>query len=445
MEILVSGVNHRTAPVEVREQLAVPPDVIGPRLVELTRPGGPEEAVLVSTCNRVELYVAARDPEAAGRAMQAFLQQNAATQLRPHLYEHAGPAATRHLFRVASSLDSMVVGEPQILGQVKDAYTIANEAGTIGPILSKAFHRAFQVAKRVRTDTAVARSAVSMSAVAVELVSAIFQDLADKRVLLVGAGEMAELAARHLTSAGVAEILVINRSLERAQRVAEEVGGRAHGFEAMDSLLPLVDIVISSTASPTFVLAHDAMKRVVKVRKYRPLFLVDLAVPRDIDPRVGELANVYLYDVDDLARVADQHRQARSQEAEAAERIVEEESAAFGQWLRALEVLPTLLALREKLGEIGRAELERALAVQGPNADPAAMLKRLSEAIINKILHHPTICLKREAQSGGAELAATVQRLFDLELSRAASAPTEAAPQQPSERADDPKAAEGAR
>lgn len=433
MDILVSGVNHKTAPLELREQLALPPDVIGPRLVELTRPGGVQEAVLVSTCNRVELYVATRDGAAAAQAAREFLQQNAKAQLGPHLFQHYGGDATRHLFRVASSLDSMVVGEPQILGQVKDAYTIANEAGTIGPILSKAFHRAFQVAKRVRTDTGVARSAVSMSAVAVELVRAIFEDLGDKRALLIGAGEMAELAARHLASAGVAEILVINRSLERAQRVAQEVGGRAHAFEALDSLLPLVDIVISSTASPTFVLGHDEMKRAVKARRYRPLFLVDLAVPRDIDPSVGELANVYLYDVDDLARVADEHRQTRSQEALAAELIVLEESVAFSQWLRSLEVLPTLLALREKLTDIARTELERALSNHGLSkdgsapVDAAAAMKRLSDAIINKVLHHPTICLKREAQSGGAELAATVQRLFDLDPPNALGPPSKGA------------------
>jgi glutamyl-tRNA reductase len=429
MEILVTGLSHKTAPVELRERLALPPDQVGPALTRFVAAPAVREAVFLSTCNRVELYVAAEDVAAAADRSREALEEGAKSELLPYLYTFVGVDAARHLFRVASSLDSLVLGEPQILGQVKDAFSLAVEAGTTGPILSRCFHRAFQVAKRVRTDTGIARTAVSMSAVAVDLVKTIFDDLRDKRVLLIGAGEMAELAARHLSSAGVSEILVVNRSRERAERVAEAVGGRAHALEAKDELLEIADIVISSTASPTFAIGLDDAKRVVKRRKYRPLLLVDLAVPRDIDPRVGDLDNLYLYDVDDLVRVANDHRASRQEEAAQAELIVSTESVALAHWMRSLAVVPTLTALRTKLSEIARTEVDRTVS-STPALEEAQReaLDRLAEAIVNKVLHTPTTALRREAMSGGTDLAATVQRLFDLEVTEAPAAGSETEP-----------------
>jgi glutamyl-tRNA reductase len=421
VELVVVGLSYNTAPIELREKLAAPIAELPDRVRQLALLPGMRETVFLSTCNRVEVYGAAGEPATAVPAVQSYLHQSAATDLSSHLYTFTGAEAVRHIFRVASSLDSMIIGEPQILGQVKDAFSLASEAGVTGPVLNRCFHRAFQVAKRVRSETGVARAAVSMSAVAVELARTIFDNLDGKRVLLIGAGEMAELAARHLASAGVAEIIVANRSLERAQRIASEVGGQAHALEEMSTLLEIADIVLSSTAASTFVVQVAEAKRVLKARKYRPLFFIDLGVPRDIDPRVGELSNVYLYNVDDLRQVSERNREQRSREAAEAEGIVEKESVEFLSWVRSLEVVPTVVALREKCVRIAHKETERALQDLGSVSDSQRqVVQRLAESIVNKILHSPLTQLKREGMNGATDIVATAQRLFELEVTEVA-------------------------
>lgn len=428
MDIVLAGLSFKTAPLELREQLATPLDQIGPRLQRLLSVPNVAEAVLVSTCNRVELCVATTDVEQGTRAVHDFLQRSSPSHLGPHLYTHVGALAVTHLFRVTCSLDSMVVGEPQILGQVKDAFTAASSAGTTGPILEKFFQRAFQVAKRVRTETGIAKETVSMAAVAVDLAREIFENLGGKRAVLLGAGDMAELAAKHLSGAGVAEIIVTNRSFERARRVAESVGGSARAIEDLPALYEIADIVISSTSAPSFVIGPDDIKRVAKARRGRPLFLIDLAVPRDVDPRVGELRDTYLYDVDALQDIANRNRDARAKEAARAEAIVGKETEQFGDWMRSLAVVPTIVALREKLLHIGHTEAERALEALGADATDAhrQVVKRLADSIINKVLHAPTTHLRRDSTQAGADLAAVVQQLFELELQdkRTEAAPT---------------------
>jgi len=416
VEIVLAGLSYKTAPIEVREQLAVPVDAVAARLQKLLAQSPAAEAVFVSTCNRVELCLCAPDLETGTRAAHDFLQRAAPAHLGPFLYTHAGSQAVSHLFRVTSSLDSMVLGEPQILGQMKDAFAAASGAGTTGPILEKMYQRAFQVAKRVRTETGIARESVSMASIAVDLARAIFEQLAGKTAVLLGAGDMAELAARHLAAAGVKDLRVANRSPERAKRVADDVDGTAHSLDELPALLDAADIVISSTASPTFVVHEAEVRRAHKARKGRPMFIVDLAVPRDVDPKAGEVPDVYLYDVDSLTAIADKNRESRAREAARAEEIVAAESASFGEWLRGLTVVPTIVALRDRLTAIAAVETERALGALGATSDAQReVVKRLSESIVNKILHAPTTYLRRQG-GDGTELAATVQRLFDLNV-----------------------------
>jgi glutamyl-tRNA reductase len=424
MELVVVGLSHKTAPLELREKLATPAEQVPERLRQILELPALHEAVLLSTCNRVEVFAAATDPRRVQGDLSRCLEEWAAADLSQHLYRYEGFEAVRHVFRVSSSLDSMVVGEPQILGQVKEAYSAATEIRATGPLLNRCLHRAFQVAKRVRSETGVARSAVSVSAIAVELARAIFDDLAKMGVLLLGAGEMAELAARHLKAAGVAHLTVANRSLERAAQIAHEVGGVAHRLEELGVLLERVDIVISSTATTQFLISLPEARRVLKVRKNRPIFFIDLGVPRNVDPRVGELDNVYLYDVDDLEAVAERNRAERRREAAAAEKIIEKETAQFVEWMHSLEVVPTLVALREKFVGVARSETARALAELGPADEKLRKaVERLGESIVNKLLHAPVTQLKRAGVEGGTDLAAVTRRLFELDAPEPPMAP----------------------
>jgi glutamyl-tRNA reductase len=416
MELVVVGLSHKTAPLELREKLATPTEELPEKLRQLLGLPALREAVLVSTCNRVEVYGASADPASVLSELSRYLEEWAAADLSQHLYRYEGFEAVRHVFRVSSSLDSMVVGEPQILGQVKDAYAAATETGVTGPLLNRCLHRAFQVAKRVRSETGVARAAVSVSAIAVELARTIFDDLAEMEVLLIGAGEMAELAARHLAAAGVAHLMVANRSPERAEQIAHAVGGVAHALDELGLLLERADIVISSTAATNFLIGVPEARRVLRVRKNRPIFFIDLAVPRDVDPRVGELDNVYLYDVDDLEAFSERNRAERGREAAAAEKIIEKETAQFVEWMRSLEVVPTLVALREKFVKVAESETARALAELGPaDEKQRKVVERLGESIVNKLLHAPVTQLKRAGVEGGPDLAAVTRRLFELD------------------------------
>lgn len=420
MEILVVGLSHKSAPVEIREKVAFASDCLHEALRTARDVAGVHEGVIVSTCNRVEIYAAGRRREEGVEGLCRFMARYHGVEeekLRPHLYVFAGPDAVKHVFRVASSLDSMVVGEPQILGQVKDAYEKAAEGAATGLVLNRFMHKAFSVAKRVRTETRIAQSAVSISFAAVELARKIFGTLEGKRVLVVGAGEMCELAATHLMENGVSGVTVTNRTLARAEALAEKFGGRAVPFEEFREHLPEMDIVVSSTGAPHFVVEVEDVRAAMKARKQRPMFLIDIAVPRDVDPRVNDLPNVYLYDVDDLQGVVDANKKEREKEAEKAEQIVAEEVEGFLGWLRTLEVTPTIRALRERFDGIRKGEMEKTLKSFGGELTDKQRrsLEAMGQAIVNKILHEPTVYLKRLADEPELEFSVdAVRRLFGL-------------------------------
>ncbi len=426
MNLVLVGLNHKTAPVEVRECLAPEEPEVGRRLRELLELPGVREAFLVSTCNRVEVLVAAEsEAEEAARRLKGWLSKGAPLapeQVEPCLYVRSGQEAVRHLYRVASSLDSMVVGEPQILGQIKSAYRLAAEIGSTRTVLNRLLHKTFQVAKRVRSETNIGGAAVSISYAAVELARKIFDRLNGLSALLVGAGEMAELAAEHLLGGGVERVLVANRTLERAVELNRRLGGsegQAYGLEDLPRVLGLVDIVIGSTGSPEPVITLEMARRALKRRRGRPVFFIDIAVPRDVEPRVGELDGCFVYDIDDLGQVVEANRAGRLEEARRAERIVAEEVVKFSHWLEGLEVVPTIAELSGKAESIRRRELARTLHHLGEvPPQQAQALERLTRALVKKILHDPIIFLKEQAhcksQQTRRDQLALVRRLFKL-------------------------------
>lgn len=431
-DLVVVGLSHHTAPLALRERLAAPRDRL-PELLRALTGAVFDEAVMVSTCNRVELYGVSSDPSRATAAAHAHLRERSGEDLDGVVYVHRGADAVRHAFRVAASLDSMVVGEPQILGQFKEAYETAADTGTVGTLLGRCFTRAFAVAKRVRSETGIAEGTVSVSSIATSLAKKIFGELEGRRVLLLGAGEMGEAAGRSLAGSG-ARLVVVNRSPEKALSLARDLGGSAIGYEQLAAELVSVDVVICSTSSPSYVLTHDLMKGVVKARRHRPLFAIDIAVPRDVDPRVGNLENVFLYDVDDLQKVAQENIDARRKSADAAERIVEIEVSEFEFWRRSLELTPTIVALRKRIEETLRTELERTLPRLGPVDDKQRqVLERMTSAMANKLLHGPLTQLKgTSGEPEGAALIAAVRSLFELD------ARTEATPEPATEEAPRP-------
>ncbi|NWG03202.1 MAG: glutamyl-tRNA reductase [Syntrophaceae bacterium] len=408
MELLVVGLNHHTAPIAIRECLAFSEDQLEEALAKVHALSSVKENMIVSTCNRVEVYAATREIEKAIHDLKDFLSRYHQLPLKEFdrsLYAHIGEEAVRHVFRVASSLDSMVVGEPQILGQIKDAYDRAQQSKTSGLILHRLLHRAFHVAKRVRTETKIAISAVSISSVAVELAEKIFGSLEKKTILLIGAGEMCELAARHLVSGGAEKILVTNRTDERAIALAHQFRGEAIPFEEMGRGLRKADIVISATNSPRYLIDHDQIIKVMRDRKQRPIFFIDIADPRDIEPKVGEIENVYLYNIDDLQKVAQENIKDREKEAQKAEEIVKEEVVKFVNWYHSLDVTPTIVALKKKFEEIRKKELEKTLSLHPDLSDrEKKSLEALTAAIVNKILHTPITLLKRTDEEGMSDL-----------------------------------------
>jgi len=419
MELIVIGLNHKTAPIEIRERLAFPEDRIENALNQVKSLPSLKENMILSTCNRVEIYAAVRETEKAIVYLRDFLSQYHGFPLKEfekNLYSLIGEEAVRHIFRVASSLDSMVVGEPQILGQIKSAYNIAVEAKTSGLILHRLLHRAFHVAKRVRTETKIGNSAVSVSFVAVELAKKIFGSLEKRTVLLLGAGEMCELAARHLVSGGIEKVLVANRTYERAVALAQEFKGEPIPFEEMNRGLRTVDIVISATNSPQYLLHPEQVAKVMKDRKQKPIFFIDIADPRDIEPRVGDIENVYLYNIDDLQKVANDNIQNREKEAQKAEAIVQDEVIKFVNWYQSLEVTPTLVSLRKKFEEIRSNELAKILSMHPDFSDKERQsLEALTSAIINKILHAPLTLLKQKDEDAMADFYLDALRtLFGL-------------------------------
>ena len=419
MKLFITGLNHRTAPVEVREKLAFEETALPEALGDLKKRPGLLEGMILSTCNRVEITVTAEEQTDAENAVHSFLAETRRVDrqwVSPYLYRHDGQEAIRHMFRVASSLDSMVVGEPQILGQLKNAYTRAKECGAISGYLDLLLTRAFNVAKRVRSETDIGQSAVSVSYAAVELARDIFSSLNGKRVLVIGAGKMSESAARHLRRSGVSEILVTNRTRARAEAMAEEFQGKVIDYENFLGSLPDVDIVIASSGAPHYILTKDQMKAVIGRRKNRPMFLIDIAVPRNIEPQVNELDNVFVYDIDDLDRVVETNVKGRLDVAVQAEDIIREEVDRMIVRLKTREVTPTIVSLQEQL-ELWRAsEVERQRGKLGsltPQQEEA--IQAMTRGIVNKIAHGPITELRKQAADpAGVHLMGTIRKLFRL-------------------------------
>lgn len=418
--IVLLGMNHKTAPVEIREQLAsVCLDHTHP-LQLLPRLSYVQEICLLSTCNRVELLFTCSSLEGGVQEVKALLVSHLGnpetSQIDCCFYVHENVDAVRHLFRVASSLDSMVIGEPQILGQLKTAYREATERHTVGVILNRLLHKAFSVAKRVRSETMIGSYAVSISYAAVELARKIFGELHDKKVLLIGAGEMAELAAEHLLAQGVRHMVVANRTLERAVELAKRFRAETIGFAHILDSLRHMDIVLTSTGSPVPILGYKDVKSRMRERRNKPLFFIDIAVPRDIDPEVNRLDNVYLYDIDDLQGIIELNLDERRREAERAEHIIAEETIKFQNWLCTLDVIPTIVSLREKAEAIRCKELFKTLA-RMPHLSPKdrQAIEVLTNSIVNKLLHDPILFLKNKAERDTKELFVDyTQQLFNL-------------------------------
>jgi glutamyl-tRNA reductase len=418
VRLFVSGLSHRNAPVSVREQIAVDEDKLREILADVQASGVAAEVVVVSTCNRVEVYGVADVPgEARGAIFRRLCRHRGVdvAAVEPVLYTYDERDAVRHAFRVAASLDSMMVGEPQILGQVKDAFALAQACETVGPTLHTLFTQAFAVAKKIRSETEIARHAVSVSFAAVELAKKIFSGLSGRSVLLVGAGKMGELAAKHLVEQGAFPIYVTNRTWSRAQDMARALSGTPVPFEDLTTAIGAVDIAITSTAAAVPLVTRTTVQGLMQGRR-RPLFFIDIAVPRNVETRVNTLDNVYVYDIDDLKSVVDANLRERSREAHRAEGIVERELAKFMARLRDVEVIPTIVSLRERLETIRQAEIKRALA-RLPEASPEVReaLEAVSSAIVNKILHTPITKLRESSRAGaGSRWTALVHELFGL-------------------------------
>jgi glutamyl-tRNA reductase len=419
-EVILVGLNHRTARIEIRERIAFPEDGLDRYMKALNNLPSLTEGLILSTCNRVEIYAATRDPEKGVEEIKGFLAQQHRLPLpefEDTLYVLQGEELVRHIFRVASSLDSMVVGEPQILGQIKGAYRVAHAVRTTGTLLNKLLHKAFSVAKRVRTETSIGNRAVSVSFVAVELAKKIFDHLEGREVLIIGAGEMCELATQHLVRAGVKGVLVTNRTWERAVELAERFYGEAIPFSELSNALLRADIVISSTGSPDVIVSKEEVSTIIKKRKNKPLFFIDIAVPRDIDPQVNTIDNVYHYDIDDLQEVAEANMKDRQHEAHRAEAIVATEVEQFCSWYQSLEVVPTIVSLQEKMEEMRKQELAKTLSALPKLSDKERRaMEVLSGAIVKKILHGPITLLKRTSRnSEGESYVDVVKKLFNLD------------------------------
>jgi glutamyl-tRNA reductase len=415
MHLYAFGINHKTAPVAIREQAAFAPEALPEALQAITHDAGADEATILSTCNRTEVYC--RLEHGDGRKAVQWLcdyHRLPANDLEPHLYMHPDRDAVRHAFRVASGLDSLVLGEPQILGQMKSAFTTAHKTGVTGKILNRLFQQTFSVAKQVRTDTAIGASAVSVAYAAVGLARKIFQNLSEKRALLIGAGETIELVARHLREQGVTRIIVANRTVERAESLAQAIGGEAISLAELPERLSEADILISSTASQLPILGKGAVESALKARRHKPMFMVDLAVPRDIEPEVGELDDVYLYTIDDLHEVTQENMQSRVEAAREAEKIIDIQVVDFMHWVRSLDAVPAIRQLRDQTHALVEAELERARRRLASGEDPQEVMARLARALANKFTHLPSDALTKAGHDGDAQLLDAARRLFNL-------------------------------
>jgi glutamyl-tRNA reductase len=421
MNIIVVGLSHKTAPVEIREKLAVPESRMGEALNRLCSYPGVRETLVLSTCNRVEVYAVVDEAETGLSQVQDFLATAhlalPSEQLAPHLYRHIDERAIGHLFRVASSLDSMIVGEPQILGQLKEAYAQSLTHKASGVILNKLVKKALSVAKRVRTETKIAETAVSVSYAAVELAKKIFSSLSEKTVLLVGAGEMAKLAARNLMSHGVRRTLITTRDAHSAIDLAKRFNGTPIPFDDFRREIAEADIVLCSTGASRYIIRAEDVRRAVRERMNRPIFLIDISVPRNIDPEVKDIDNAFLFDIDDLEMRVERNREERCREAASAERMVDEEVVVMLQWLKALEVTPTIVALRRRAEEIKEAELNKVLSrLSDLSLQDRQAIENLAAAITNKLLHGSLVTLKAEADSNtGTLFIEAARRFFSLD------------------------------
>jgi len=420
MQIVAVGLNHKSAPVAIREQIAFAPAHQEDALRQLLATPEILEGMLLSTCNRVELYACSHDGAAAAARLKSFLCEFhglADDALAAHLYEFRAEQAIRHLFRVAASLDSMVIGEPQILGQLKEAFARAEACRSVGLILTRLLHKTFSVAKRVRSETAIASQAVSISYSAVELARKIFGSLQDRTVMMIGAGKMCELAARHLVNHRTADILIANRTFERALQLAKQFNGRAVPFSDFPDYLPQADIVLTSTAASGYLLTRSQVEKVIRRRKNRPMFFIDIAVPRNIEPEVNQVDNAYLYDIDDLQKVIDANLKERRKAAGKAETIIDQEIGRFQRWLTELELTPTIRDLQQHLETIRRQELDKTFAqlrTLGPEERQA--IEACTGAMLKKILHRPVAVLKERRQDMTGELYLDAARtLFGLD------------------------------
>jgi glutamyl-tRNA reductase len=420
MKLLVTGVSHKTAPVEVRECLAFREETLPRALADLKSREGVTEAVILSTCNRVEITVTTDDVSDPQAIVDSFLADHKAVNpgsIGPHLYRHQGKDAIHHLFRVAASLDSMVVGEPQILGQLKLAYAVAKDCGSLCGWLEGLLTRSFSVAKRVRSETGIGQMAVSVSYAAVELARKIFGSLSGRTIMIVGAGKMSELAARHLRRSGASHVFVTNRTHERAVEMATLFQGTPVEYTRFVDMLPEVDIVIASSGAPHYILRKEEMQRVIAARRNKPMFLIDIAVPRNIEPTVNDVDNVFLYDIDDLQEVVNANLRERMKEADHAEVLVTEEVERMMARLKVAEVTPTIVGLQDQLEQIRSAEIDKVRRKFGPfSPEQEQAIEMLTRGIINKIAHGPISELRNHAgQPEGAHVVAAIRKAFHLQ------------------------------
>ena len=422
MSLLAFGVNHNTAPVEVRERISFGVDIVPEALVQLTGKSGVQEAAILSTCNRTEVYCSLGQGGEQG-PIEWFHEYHGMSrdQLRPFLYQYPDAIAVKHVLRVASGLDSMVLGEPQVLGQLKSAYQLALEAGSIGKLLSRLFQHSFRVAKQIRSSTMIGAHPVSVAFSAVRLAQQIFGNLSDRTALLIGAGDTIELAARHLRQNGLKRMIIANRTLERSQQLAAEYFAYAITLADIPGHLPEADIVISSTASQLPILGKGAIERAIKIRKRRPMFLVDIAVPRDIEPEAGELEDVYLYTVDDLKDVIQDNMRNRKQAAQQAEEIIDTQVTHFMDWLSSLDAVSTIRALRDQAYSIQDEVLLDARQKLKAGSDPDQVLQEVTHALTNKLIHTPSTQLRSAGAQGRDDLLNAAQELFNLKTDKPSS------------------------
>jgi glutamyl-tRNA reductase len=418
--LVIVGVNHKTTPVEIREKMAFSQGKIEESLERITEIPEVIEHIIVSTCNRVEIYARVEDINLGIKRLKEFIcssHELSINDLESYFYSHQSNQMVEHLFKVSSSLDSMVVGEPQILGQVKDAYENARALNATGSVLNQLFEKAFNVAKRVREETGIAENAVSISYAAVELARKIFDDLENHTVMLIGTGEMAEIAAKHLISYGVKTVYVVSRTYERAAGLAKTLNGCALAFDELETEMHRADIVITSTGAPRFIIDKKMVERVIEARKYNPMFFIDIAVPRDIAPEVNTLENIYLYDIDDLQAVVAANLKEREKEAENAIDIVTNEVSKFTDWMGTLDAVPTIVEIRNRAERIRIAEINKTIKkMEHLSEEDIINIEYLTTSIINKILHKPTVNLKKRVLSkDGRDFLNSIRQLFHLD------------------------------